>query len=119
MRLVDGTCPGRGGSALWYFSNLTGLLVRGVTFRDSGAFPVQVRDAEDLHFRDVSFVSCHSDGIHVNGGVSRLWARSIRGKAGDDLIALNAWDWESCSTLNYGPIVDVVCEQIVNQGGLP
>ena len=116
---LNGEYQGDGGNAMMYFSNVDGLMMKDMRFVRSGSFAVQVGDSENLVFERIEFRDCNSDGIHVNGGIRRLLCRDISGRVGDDLVALNACDWENRSTLNWGPIEDVLCERIRAVGGCP
>ena len=116
--VIDGREQGGGGNAYMFFSNVNGLSIRDASFDGVGGFTLQISDCEDVHLTSLRF-RCHCDGIHVNGGVKRLWCDDISGSAGDDLIALNACDWEDRSTLSWGPIEDVLCENIRVENGLP
>lgn len=93
------------------FNNITGLTVRDVTFGSVGSFCMQVGDLRDGVFENLSFVSCYSDGLHINGNSQNLYIRNFSGDVGDDLVALNMYDWLG-SSVNYGPASNIFCEDI-------
>lgn len=107
-----------GASALFYFSNVTGLSFRQMTLVHAAAFGIQVGDAEDVVCTDLSLEKCHADGFHVNGGVKNVLARNIHGDVGDDLVALNFHDWP-CSSANFGPGDTVLVENLRLREGSP
>jgi hypothetical protein len=49
--------------------------------------------------------------LHINGNCENLLVRDFRGHVGDDLVALNMYDWLG-SSINYGPCKYVFCEDI-------
>ena len=100
-----------GVSSLFYFSNLDCLSIIGATFAHTAGFAVQVGDVSDCVFEDIAFDSCYADGLHINGGTKRCLCRNISGEVGDDLVALNAYDWQN-SSVNFGKIEDVWCENL-------
>jgi hypothetical protein len=72
---------------------------------------VQVGDLTDGVFENLFFVSCYADGLHVNGNCENLLIRNFSGHVGDDLVALNMYDWLG-SSINYGPCKSVYCADI-------
>lgn len=100
-----------GVSTLFLFSNCSFVSLRDVTFRNCSGFAVQCGDGEAYDFAHVRFDGCFADGLHLNGNLARVHARDIRGKVGDDLVALNAYDWLN-SSVNFGPQRDIVCEDL-------
>ncbi len=100
-----------GVSAIMFFSNCEHVNIVGATFRHAGAFAVQVGDGDAFRFEDISFDHCFADGLHLNGNLSRVLARRIQGQVGDDLVALNAYDWLN-SSVSFGPQRDILCEEL-------
>ena len=47
----------------------------------------------------------------MNGNSQNLWIRNFSGHVGDDLVALNMYDWLG-SSINYGPARNIFCEEI-------
>ena len=109
-----------GVSAMFFFNNVRRLSVTGATFHHTGGFAVQVGDADAVAFRDISFDRCFVDGLHLNGNLTRVLVRNVRGQAGDDLVALNAYDWLR-SSVDFGPQRFIVCEdlELVRIPGVP
>ena len=109
-----------GVSTLFYFGNVDGVTVRDATFVHTGGFAVQAGDATDLVFENIVFERCYADGLHLNGNLEGVLARNVRGSVGDDLVALNAYDWLN-SSVNFGPQRFVLCEdlELAGESGYP
>ena len=107
-----------GVSALFYFGNVTRLFVRNVTIVQAGGFAIQCGDTEDAIFENIEFERCFADGLHLNGGIHRILARDLRGDVGDDLVALNVYDWQS-SSVNFGTGDTILCEKLRLRSGYP
>ena len=95
------------------FNNLDHLTVTDVTFAHANSFCVQIGDVCDGVFENFNFISCYADGLHVNGNCENLYVKNFRGHVGDDLVALNAYDWIG-SSVNYGPAKNIYCENIIS-----
>ena len=93
------------------FNNLDHLTITDVTFSHATSFCVQVGDLCDGVFENFFFISCYADGLHINGNSKNLLVRNFSGHVGDDLVALNMYDWLG-SSINYGPAKNVFCEDI-------
>ncbi len=92
-------------------SNVSGVAIRNVVVRQSRAHAVQLSNCREFLVEGVAFDEHRRDGIHVNGPASYGIIRDIRGVTGDDVVALNAWDW--CNTAPaFGPIHHVMVEAI-------
>ena len=100
-----------GVSSMFFFNNANHVSVKGATFHHTGGFAVQVGDADAAMFRDISFDRCFADGLHLNGNLSRVLVKDVRGQVGDDLVALNAYDWLD-SSVDFGPQKYVLCEDL-------
>lgn len=107
-----------GVSTLFYFGNANGITIRDITFADCGAFAVQSGDGECHRYENITFENCHVDGLHLNGNLSHVRVKNVRGEVGDDLVALNAYDWQR-SSVNFGPQSDIVCEDLELTKGYP
>ena len=109
-----------GVSTLFFFNNVNRLSVTGATFHHTGGFAVQAGDGDAVAFRDISFDRCFADGLHLNGNLTRVLARNVRGQVGDDLVALNAYDWLN-SSVDFGPQRYILCEdlELVRLPGVP
>ena len=100
-----------GVSACMLFNNIENLTLENVTFRNTAGFAVQIGDAKNCIFENIWFNNCFADGLHVNGGSENIVARHVYGEVGDDLVALNAYDWQN-SSVNFGAIKNVLCEHL-------
>lgn len=100
-----------GVSTCMLFNNVDGLSLSDVTFRNTAGFALQAGDIKNAVFDNVWFDRCFADGLHINGNSENILARNIYGEVGDDLIALNAYDWQN-SSVNFGPIRNVLCENL-------
>ena len=100
-----------GVSTLFYFGNCDRFSVRDATFVHAGSFAIQSGDGDGRLFENITFDDCYADGLHLNGNLTRVHAKGVRGKVGDDLVALNAYDWLHCS-VNFGPQRFVLCEDL-------
>ncbi len=100
-----------GVSTLFYFGNCDHVTVKDVTFAHTSAFAVQAGDGDAHGYENIAFDDCYADGLHLNGNLTRVHVRSVHGKVGDDLVALNAYDWLN-SSVNFGPQKDILCEDL-------
>ena len=122
----DQKCVARGRflgvTALFHFSNCDRVTVRDVTFRSASSFALQTGDGDGRLFERIRLENCFLDGVHLNGNLTRVHVRDVRGRTGDDMVALNAADWEACS-VNFGPQRWILCEDIEQlpkvRGGAP
>jgi hypothetical protein len=99
-------------STCLFFNHIEGLTLRDMTFAHTAGFAVQLGDARDVCIEDIAFDACYADGLHINGNCENLLIRRIRGEVGDDLVALNMYDWRN-SSVNFGPMRCVLCEEVV------
>lgn len=100
-----------GVSTCMLFNNIENLTLENVTFRGTAGFAVQIGDIKNAVFDNIWFQNCFADGLHINGGSENIVARHIYGEVGDDLVALNAYDWQN-SSVNFGVIKNVLCEHL-------
>lgn len=100
-----------GVSTLFFFNNMENLTIENVTFAHTAGFAVQVGDIHGAFFENIRFDSCYADGLHINGNTENLICRHIYGQVGDDLVALNAYDWQN-SSVDFGAIDTVLCENL-------
>jgi hypothetical protein len=77
---------------------------------------VQTGALENGVFEHIRFESCYADGLHLNGDSENLWIYDIAGEVGDDLVALNMYDWQN-SSVNFGPMKTVLCENLIAPAG--
>lgn len=76
------------------------------------SYGIQIGDCRNFVVSDINFENNKRDGVHVNGPAEFGHIRNIKGgKMGDDIIALNAWDWRE-SSLTFGDIENIVVENV-------
>lgn len=100
-----------GVSTLMLFNCCNHITFKGVTFAYTSAFAYQGGNGSDIHLVDTVFDRCMADGYHLNGNLSRVHVRNARGQVGDDLVALNAYDWLD-SSVTFGPQNMILCEDL-------
>ncbi|MDO5317262.1 MAG: hypothetical protein Q4G65_01420 [bacterium] len=105
-----------GVSTLFYFGNCDEVSIRNVTFVHTSGFSVQAGDGCRHLYENIRFEKCHADGLHLNGNLTDVHVRNARGQVGDDLVALNAYDWLN-SSINFGPQKNILCEDLELVGG--
>ena len=109
--MVDGDRSYYGVSTCMFFNNLDGLTLEDMTFVHTGGFAVQTGDCRSVFIRNITFTECFADGLHLNGNMENVWVSDVRGQCGDDLVALNAYDWQN-SSVDFGPMKTVLCENL-------
>jgi len=97
---------------MFYFGNADRVAVENVMLENAGGYGILLDNSDSARIAGIRFARCRADGVHVNGNVSRLWIRDIRGEVNDDFIALNGYDW-NLAAVNFGPQRDILCEDIV------
>ncbi|WP_276950475.1 right-handed parallel beta-helix repeat-containing protein [Acetatifactor muris] len=100
-----------GVSTCMLFNNIENLSLRNMTFAHTAGFAVQAAEMENAIFENITFENCYADGLHINGNSENLIIRNIAGEVGDDLVALNMYDWKN-SSVNFGPARNVLCENL-------
>ncbi len=100
-----------GVSTLFFFNNCDHVSVTDATFRRCSAFAVQAGDGNAHRYARIRFDDCFADGLHLNGNLTRVLCKDVRGKVGDDLVALNAYDWLN-SSVDFGPQSLILCEDL-------
>ncbi len=100
-----------GVSTCMFFSNVEGLSLTNIIFKNTAGFSVQVGDVKNSVMENIVFEKCFADGLHINGNCENLIIRNIEGEVGDDLVALNMYDWLD-SSVNFGPMRNVLCENL-------
>lgn len=80
------------------------------------SYGIQICDCKNFIVENIDFNDNHRDGVHVNGPAEYGWVKHIRGdKMGDDMVAMNAWDWDT-SAITFGTIENIVVEDIKGTG---
>ncbi len=97
-----------------FFSNVQNFTIRNLIVRQCEFYGVLVAGGSHFVLENIVFQDHHKDGLHINGPSSYGYIRNISGETGDDVIALNAWDWAT-SAVSFGGIdhmdIDgVVCD---------
>lgn len=100
-----------GVSTCLFFNHLSGLTLRNMTFAHTAGFAVQVGDVKNALFENITFDACYADGLHINGNCENVWVKNISGEVGDDLVALNMYDWQN-SSVDFGPGRTILCEDL-------
>lgn len=103
--------PFYGVSTCMLFNNIIGLTIRDANFAHAAGFGVQVGNLTNGVFENITFESCYADGLHINGNSENLYVKNIRGEVGDDLVALNMYDWQN-SSVTFGNTKNVLCEEL-------
>ena len=83
---------------------------------NDASYGIQISDCSDFVIENIDFYDNSRDGVHINGPAEYGYIRHIRGeKMGDDMVALNAWDWKE-SALTFGTIEKIVVEDVKGPG---
>ena len=99
-------------STCMLFNNINNLRLKNMTFANTAGFSVQVGELTNGVFENLYFDTCYADGVHINGNTENVVVRHLRGVVGDDLVALNMYDWQD-SSVNFGPTRNMLVEDIV------
>lgn len=100
-----------GVSTCMLFNGVKNLTLSDLVFANTAGFSVQLGRLDGFKIKNVRFENCFADGIHINGFVKDGTVRNVRGETGDDLVALNMYDWEN-STISNGPLNNVTVDGI-------
>ncbi len=100
-----------GVSTCMLLENVDNLTLKNMTFKNCGGFAVQLGEAKNVVIENITFEKCFADGIHVNGNVENLYISNVKGQVGDDLVALNMFDWQN-SSVNFGPCKNIICQDL-------
>ena len=100
-----------GVGALLFFSGVNNLSLKNMKFKNVSSFCVQIGRCNNVVVKNLQFINCFSDGVHFNGDVKNAYVKNIKGETGDDLVALNAYDFNN-ATINNGSIQNLVIEDI-------
>lgn len=104
--------PMRGSFGMMIFSNVKDVIVKNITPSNALSYGVQICNCDGFYIDNICFTNYHKDGVHVNGHVKNGIIRNLSGEdMGDDMVALNAWDWYS-SALTYGNIENLIVENL-------
>ena len=105
-----------GVSTCMLFNNVEHVTLKDMQFAHTAGFSAQFGDISDLFAENISFDTCYADGLHVNGNTARIWLRNLSGQVGDDLVALNMYDWQN-SSVDFGPLKTALVENGHSESG--
>lgn len=88
------------------FSGVDNLTLKNLTLKNAACFGIQIGRARNVKVKNINFQQCFADGVHINGDINNATIENVSGENGDDLIAVNAYDWAN-STINNGKICNV------------
>jgi len=103
------SAPGAHGTILLH--NVRNVLASDLTIRMCRPFGVQVGNCCEFCVQNIRYEDHRRDGVHVEGPAQWGIVRQLAGVTGDDMVALNAWDWRDYS-VTFGPIHHVLVEGI-------
>lgn len=106
----------KGVSTCFLFSGVNNLTLKNIVFKSTAGFACQIGRISGFLIENIAFDNCFADGLHVNGGVKNGVIKNLSGYTEDDLIALNAYDWDN-STINFGCIENVVVDGVKSING--
>lgn len=100
-----------GVSTCFLLSNVKNLTLKNLTFRHTAGFAIQMGNISNFAVENICFDVCYADGLHINGGTENGTVKKLYGHTEDDLIALNAYDWDN-SSINFGKIENLVVDGV-------
>lgn len=103
-------------STCFLFSNVKNLTLKNLAFRHTAGFAIQMGNISDFAVENICFDGCYADGLHINGGTESGTVKNLYGHTEDDLIALNAYDWDN-SSINFGKIENLVVDGVKCEAG--
>ena len=105
-----------GVSTCFLFSGVENLTLKNLVFRSTAGFACQIGRVNGFSIENIRFENCFADGLHINGGVKNGSVKNLSGHTEDDLIALNAYDWDN-STINFGCIENLTIDGVHSESG--
>lgn len=105
-----------GVSTCFLLSNVKNLILKNLTFRHTAGFAIQMGNISDFEVENICFDGCFADGLHINGVTENGTVKNLYGHTEDDLIALNAYDWDN-SSINFGKIENLVVDGVKCETG--
>ncbi len=86
------------------------------TDMEAASYGIQISDCYSFTVENIDLNNNHRDGVHINGPASHGHVKHLRSnKMGDDMVALNAWDWDT-SAVTFGTIENIVIEDVESEG---
>lgn len=102
----------KGGFAQLAFSNVRNVNITNAVFSRGTSFAVMISNCTGFFVDNIGFDNFGKDGIHINGPARYGMISNLGGEGlGDDMVALNAWDWYA-SSVTMGDIEDVIVENV-------
>ena len=102
----------KGVFAIMLFTNIEDLTVKNCTFENSKSYAVEISNISGFSVENIAFSDYKKDGIHLNGPAKYGIIRNLEGENMlDDLVAFNAWDWDT-SANTFGTIDRVFVENV-------
>ena len=101
--------PGAHGTILLH--NVERVRVRNLTIKECRPFGIQIGNASDFLIENICFENQRRDGVHVEGPAFFGVIRGLHGVTGDDIVALNSWDWKHYS-ITFGPIAHILVDGV-------
>lgn len=98
--------PLYGSHGVFLFRKAERIVLSGMTVTECAAFGVQMNSCYNFLVENVRFYAHKRDGIHLGGNVHCGEISNISGHTNDDLVALNAWDWNNY-IMDYGDIGNI------------
>lgn len=96
--------------------NTKHVTVRNLVIKECSYFGIQIGNTTNLLVENIQYVDHHRDGVHLEGPLRNGIVRNISGRTGDDVVALNAWDWQA-SSVTFGSIENVLVERVQSDHG--
>ena len=106
IRLATGMVPEyKGALSVMIFVNAENFVIRNAEFENGGpSYAVQLSNVRRFHISALKFIGYGRDGVHINGPAAYGEVCRLHGEnMGDDMVALNAWDWDT-SAITFGTI---------------
>lgn len=105
-----------GVSCCMLFDNVEHLNLYDITFVHCAGFAVQLGEAYKVVIKNIYFDNCFADGLHFCGNIKDVFVTNVKGNVGDDLVALNMYDWQN-SSITFGPGENIWIEDLCLEDG--
>lgn len=91
--------------SIMIFVNIENLVIRNAEFKNGGInYAIQLGSIKRFHISNLTCIRYGRDGVHINGPACYGEVCNLYGEdMGDDIVALNAWDWDT-SAITFGTI---------------
>jgi len=104
--------PFMGVFTIMLFTNIENLTLRNCTFENSRSYATEISNIKGFLIENIRFLDYKKDGIHLNGPAEYGIIKNLEGENMlDDLVAFNAWDWDTSAT-TFGTIDHVFVENV-------